>query len=295
MRKVAIAACSIVFLLPFAAHAVDIDYPALGVKLTALPASAKTVYAQERFKGYEAQASFGPTTKVQIFRFDESVRDGNIADPAYRDALLKQFGIQPGSSGTQLVATVAGRPAWVVGASQQLVPGAVMAYYCNYYLVVSQHFYWIDISAFGAPKAASSDFDAAATNIATGLVFEPVRPQPEKPLAPGEMPAFLMGNAPWHYPDSARRLGEQGVVKVEFTIGGDGTAQDVKVTSNAGADLAQVAVSMLKDGGFKVPQGWQQSAQTFTMEWHFKLDCPASGSSPEDLNPQVMTMCASVR
>jgi TonB family protein len=295
MWKAVIAACSIGLLLPVAAWAADIDYPALGIKLTALPDGAKTVYVQERVKGYEAQTSFGPNTRIQIFRFDAPVSDGNIADPAYRNALLTQAGIQPGSGGTQMLATVAGRAAWVVGGSQQLAPGMV-AYYCNYYVVVSQHLYWIDISAFGSPKQANSNFDAAATNIATRLVFETVQPQPEKALAPGEMPPFLMGSSSWRYPDRARRVGEQGIVKLEFAIGGDGTAQGVKVASNdAGPDLAQVAISMLKDGGFKVPQGWQQSTSSFTMEWHFKLSCPRTGgSSPEDLDPRVITVCGSV-
>lgn len=96
MKKSAVVACWIAALVsPFAAHAMSLDYPALGVKLTNLPDSAKSFGFQELLREDVVGIQFDERTSAMIFRHDETVPQGNIADEGYRDALFKQLGIHP--------------------------------------------------------------------------------------------------------------------------------------------------------------------------------------------------------
>ena len=299
MQKTAvIVACWLTCLSPLAAHAVDVDYPDLGVKLTNLPASAKAGRVGESLQGYSVQILFGDeTTSADIYRFDEAVPEGNIADKSYRKTLNKQLGVPEAGAPINKPVTIAGQSGWMTGFAQGFGPMAV--YRCSFYLVVGQHLYRIAVSATGKKQAAASSFNAAAQAIASGLVFEPVERQPDKPLAPGELPPFLMGRqvGPF-YPDRARRIGEAGIVMLKFNIDGRGAIQDVRAGPEANADLAQAAESMLQNGRFKVPQGWEQSGgskQSFTMEFRYYLSCPPDHPLP-DLVPgaQGETICGSV-
>ena len=109
------------------------------------------------------------------------------------------------------------------------------------------------------------------------------------------MPKFLMGPTMDHYPDRERLLGEQGVVDLEFSVDSAGVAQGVKFTNHARSDFSTVAVSMLRAGRFKVPQGWGQSdasKQLFTMEFRFGLNCPANLPPSKVPSSHVITICA---
>jgi hypothetical protein len=295
MQKTAlIAACWLTFLLPASVQAVDFDYPALGAKLTNLPAGAKSLGLNELLNEDLVEIQFGGTTSARISRRDETVSQGNIADDGYRDALFKQLGIQPTGRALPVV-LIAGRPAWGTGYVQ--VFGPLITYQCTFYLVLGGHLYQIAVFAGGKASAARKSFETAAKEITSGLVFEPVQPLPDKPLAAGEMPKFLPAPATTaYYPDYERRIGEQGVVDVEFSIDGRGAAQDLKVTNEANRDFAKRAVGFVSSGGFKIPPGWQQSSaskQSFTMEFRFELHCPAT-LVPSKLPPeQVITICGS--
>jgi TonB family protein len=294
-KAAAVAACSIAFLLPVTTYAVNFDYPTLGLKLTGLPENAKSLGVHELLKEDQVEILFGGRTSALISRRDEPVPQGTIADKGYRDALLKQLGIHPKGGALPLV-LIAGQPAWGTGYAERF--GPLMTYQCAFYLVVGAHVYEISISTVGEAGPASASFDTAAKEVTSGLVFEPVQPPVEKPLAPGEMPEFLMGSSMDYYPDRERRLGEQGVVDVEFAIDGRGAAEDVKIRNHANRDFSNLALSMLRSGGFKIPQGWEQSGaskQSFTMEFRFGLDCPAKlPPSKLKLPPQqVITICSS--
>lgn len=222
-KTAVIAACWLTFLSPLAAHAVDVDYPDLGVKLTNLPQSAKAGRVGESLQGYSARILFGDeATSAEIYRFDEAVPEGSITDKSYREALNKQLGVPETEAPINKPVTLAGQLAWMTGFAQGFGPMAV--YRCSFYLVVGQHLYQLAVSATGKKQAAASSFNAAAQAIASGLVFEPVERQPDKPLAPGELPPFLMGRqlGPF-YPERARRLGEAGIVMLKFNIDGRGS------------------------------------------------------------------------
>lgn len=297
-KRAAIAVCWIAFLLPAQAPAMDLDYPALGLKLTHLPDGAKSSGVGERLMEDQVQILFAGNTSATISRLDEPVPQGNIADEKYRDALLKQLGIH--LSGRALpVVLIGGQPAWGNGYTEQF--GSITTYQCFFYLVVGAHFYEITIRAAGdKPDPTSASFDAAANDIISDLAFEPVQPLPEKPLAAGEMPKFLMGSSTDdYYPDRARALGEQGVVDVEFSIDGSGAAQGVKVTNHAYRDLSDAALSMLRASGFKIPQGWEQSGASkgfFTMEFRFELtpdgSCPPTQPPRRPPIAEVLTTCS---
>jgi TonB family protein len=280
------------FLSPLAARATDVEYPSLGIKLTNLPNNAKGLGVQERLKEDQVQILFGGNTSALISRLDEPVPQGDIADKGYRDALLKQLGIHPRGGALPMV-LIASQPAWGTGYAQHF--GPLTAYRCAFYLVVGGHLYEIAVSAVGEGQPTQASFDTAAREVTSGLVFEPVQPLPEKPLAPGEMPRFLMGSAVEdYYPNRERRLGEQGVVDVEFSIDGQGVAQGVKVTNRANRNFSGVAVTMLKSGGFKIPRGWEQTGgpkRSFTMEIRFGLNCPTTFPPSNLPDAQVITIC----
>jgi TonB family protein len=296
MRNIVIAAYWIALVLPVAVRAMDADYPAIGIKVTSLPASATSLGVSEQFKGYQAEVLLGPGAMIRMLRLDGPAPEGNMEDKGYRDALLKQFDIPTAGGGIHGVTNVSGRLAWVWSSVARI--GPMLAYRCNYYLVIDQHLDEIMITAAGRAKAAQATFDAAAKVIASGLVFEAAQRPPERALAPGELPPFLVGGAGAPpYSDRARRLGEQGEVHLEFNIDGVGKAQAVKVVDNAGPDLASVALTMLKRGSFKVPQTWEQIGgpkETFRMEFRFRLSCPLVRPSLEQPDPHVVTICASL-
>ncbi|HEY7889840.1 MAG TPA: energy transducer TonB [Steroidobacteraceae bacterium] len=297
MQKIAaISSCWMMVFSPLVTHAAALDYPALGVRLNDLPAGAKSLGVGENLRGYHVQILFDTaTTSATISRFDEAVPQGNVADEAYRKALFEQFDIHSENGSVKLV-TIAGQPAWMSGSAQRFGPMA--RYACDFYLVVGDHLYDIAVSAIGKVKPAAANFNAAAVAIVSSLAFEPVQQQPDKPLAPGELPPFLMGNQtePF-YSDRARRIGESGVVMLKFNIDGGGVARDMTVAGHANADLAESAVSMIESGRFKVPQEWEQSGgakQTFTMEFRFELSCPPAHPLPEVVpDSQVETICGS--
>lgn len=283
------------FLSPLDARAMDVEYPPLGIKLTNLPDDAKSLGFQERLREDRVQILFRGDTSALISRLDEPVPQGDITDKGYRDALFKQFGIHP-LGGALPAVLIAGQPAWGTGYAQHF--GPLTAYQCEFYLVVGGHVYEIALSAVGPEQPAQANFDTAAREVTSGLVFETVQPLPEKPLAAGEMPKFLMGSAGGdYYPDRERRLAEQGVADVQFTIDGQGAAQDIKVTNHANRDFSEVAVSMLKSGGFKIPRGWEQSdgpEQSFTMEIRFGLNCPTTFAPSKVPEAQVITICGTI-
>lgn len=297
-KTVIIMACWFAALSPLAARAADVDYPALGIKLTDLPEGAKALDVGETLQGYRARIEFGgEATSAEISRFDKAVPEGNIAESSFRGAVFKQVGILEAHGSINKLVTIAGQPAWMTGSAQGFGPKEA-AYQCYFYLVVGQHLYEIAVLAVGTKDSAESGFNAAVKTIASGLAFEPVERQPDKALAPGEMPLFLMGSQVGRlYSDRARRLGEQGIVLLEFNIDGGGVAQGVKVKDGANADLADTAKSLLKSGGFKVPQGWEQgggSKQSFTMEFRYELRCPPDHPLPEVVpDAQVETICGS--
>jgi Gram-negative bacterial TonB protein C-terminal len=296
LKTAAIVGCFLALLSSAAAPAMEMDYPALGVRLTELPADSKTLGDGDMWKGYRVRIAIDRNASIVISRFDQVVSQGNLADKGYRDALRNQLDIQPVSGSVRKLVTVAGQPAWLVGSAQRVGPMAL--YQCNYLLVVDHHLYEIAISAVGESKAATSSFETAAESVGS-VVFGPVQPRAEKPLAAGEMPPFLLGNGSNHfYPDSARRLGEQGAVELKFSIDGAGSAQGVQAAGDANADLVKSAESYLADGGFKVPQGWEQSGgpkQTFTMEFRFELSCPDAHPPPQVVpEAQLVTICASI-
>ncbi len=167
-----------------------------------------------------------------------------------------------------------------------------------FYLVVGEHLYEIAVSAIGEQWSARKRLNAAAKEVTSGLAFELVQPLPEKPLAPGEMPKFLMESlTTQYYPLAELSVGGQAAVAVEFSIDGRGTAQGVRVTNHPTPDFSKAAVSILRSGGFNIPETWEQSGaskQSFMMEFRFGLGVGCNTILPPSKLParQVVTICA---
>ncbi|MBW4051746.1 MAG: hypothetical protein HIU85_09815 [Proteobacteria bacterium] len=299
MRKISvIVACWLTLLSSAAARAAEADFPALGVRLTDLPAEARSLGVGETLKAYDVEIQFGRIASARISRYDEALPSGDIGQKAYRDALFSRLGVHRANGTLHRLVAIAGHPAWAIAAAQRLGPIAV--YDSSYYLIVRRHLYEITISAAGKAQPANSSFDSVSNAIASGIVFEPVQRPPEKPLAPGQMPRFLMGSqAAAFYPPRELRAERHGIVELTFNIDGDGAARDLKVAGDANQNFARVALSMLKDGGFKIPPGWLQSGgpkEKFTMEFRFELTCPAAHPLPKLVpQAQLVTLCGSNR
>ncbi|MFT4100663.1 MAG: energy transducer TonB [Burkholderiaceae bacterium] len=117
-------------------------------------------------------------------------------------------------------------------------------------------------SAPVASKIADTPVAAAAAD--PGPVHEPPRAD-----------ASWSGNVPPPYPALARRLGEQGEVRLDIQISPEGTVMDIKLKRSSGSSLLdQTAMDTVRKWRFKpATVGGQAVAEWYyNWRWVFKLE-----------------------
>ena len=281
-------------LLPLATFADVIDIPALGVRFTDMPAGVANQSAIERPSGYEWQGRLG-AAYLRVYRGDESVSPGStVLDSNYRATLEARHRTPLKSAmGTGTASTVAGRPAWIVRELRSLGQARL----CDWlaYVIVDEHLYTLTVSALGQ-SGTPPEFDSLVKAM-SGVQFEPIQRTPSPPFKSGEMPRFLLSGDQF-YPPKAKRLDEQGVVGVAFSIDGRGHARDLKLLYADAQDLIPSAAEWLEDGIFRVPSNWEETAsdkQRFFLELQFRIltgNVPCSHSpSAHNAEAQVIAIC----
>jgi hypothetical protein len=104
------------------------------------------------------------------------------------------------------------------------------------------------------------------------------------------------------YPAPARRLGEEGIVDVEFSIVSAGHARDVRQLYASAPDLGSHIPEYLKGAVFRVPANWEQTGsqnERYTLEFRFALS-PAQGcggvstTEPRIANAIVIAVCGAL-
>ena len=96
------------------------------------------------------------------------------------------------------------------------------------------------ITAPGAPREAG----------AAGPAREPAAPAPQR-VGP-RLDASWSGNSPPPYPAMARRLGDQGEVRLDIHVGADGSVLDVKLRKSSGSQLLdRTAIDTVKKWRFR--------------------------------------------
>lgn len=298
-----ILAVLLLVLLPAVSRADVVEVPELGVKFSALPSGVSPFKVVERAAGYEAMAHLG-IFSLSIYRLEEPVPAGaDLRDARYRATLETTLGIRAGSLKQGETRRVGNEQGWTIPRPMTVQIGAATFYSWWIYAIGNQHVYRLSVSG-GGPTAAE-EFRSLLEGIYS-VAFEPVqraeRPAPELAASvPGKMPRFVAGvNDDDLYPSTARRLGEQGPVDIEFSIDSRGHVQDVRQTYAAVHDFSAHAVQALNSGVFRVPTDWEATGSQklrFTMEFQLSLvgpgqTCPGK-QTPRVADAYVVAICGS--
>src|SRR5438309_398808 len=106
---------ALAFCVPVMGHANEVDVPELGIKFFDLPSSASTPQVNERPAGYEATVYMGEfATSLSIYRQENPVSPGSIADAAYRASLQTEFDDNSEWKGKGTLTAVDGHDAWTI-------------------------------------------------------------------------------------------------------------------------------------------------------------------------------------
>lgn len=161
---------ALLLLWPLLALANDVDVPALGVRLTALPDNASQPLVSTHGDGHEATTRLG-SAQLNIFRDDGPAPAGSdVAEPSYRAILDAKFPDSVKSKLQGAPTAVGGHPAWTVVDARE--EGSLTTYTCVTYVIVDQHLYRLLVSA--APAAVRPpEFDALVRAL-SGIQFEQV-------------------------------------------------------------------------------------------------------------------------
>jgi Gram-negative bacterial TonB protein C-terminal len=103
------------------------------------------------------------------------------------------------------------------------------------------------------------------------------------------------------YSAVARRLNEEGIVDVEYSVDGNGHARDVKEVYASSPHLGSQIPEYLKSAKFGVPANWEQTGSQnarYTLEFRFALGPPqgcsaTSGAAPRNPEARVISVCGS--
>jgi hypothetical protein len=176
MRRFSLLSLAAALLLPFAAHADDIDIPELGVRLTKLPSGAgqpQVTQISQQPAGYDALVRLG-VAALNIYREDEPVPvDSDVADPRYRAQLDHRYpsGIESKTVGAPT--SIGGHSAWTVVDARERGSSDLTQYTCLSYVIVDQHLYRLAVTADGSPRRPP-EFDGLVKAL-SGVTFELVR------------------------------------------------------------------------------------------------------------------------
>jgi protein TonB len=87
--------------------------------------------------------------------------------------------------------------------------------------------------------------------------------------------ASWSGNAPPPYPAMARRMGEEGEVRLDVHVGTDGSVIEVRLKKSSGSQLLdQTAIDTVKKWRFKpaTVDGRPVAEWYYNWKWVFKLE-----------------------
>jgi len=122
-----------------------------------------------------------------------------------------------------------------------------------------------------APRVADA---ASAPRDVPRVVAAPATPVPPARTGP-RADASWAGNAPPPYPAMARRLGEEGEVRLDVHVSQDGGVTEVKLKKSSGSALLdQTAIETVKKWRFKpaTVDGRPVDEWYYNWKWVFKLE-----------------------
>ena len=285
-------------LAPFAATANPLDIPEVGVRIPDVPAGASAPKVTDELIGHIATFKVGQVS-VAILRLLEPVPAGaSVADRRYRSSVREYLVDNLHPTPHEEPTTIAGHEAWSACGAEARGDSAVN-WHCAYYLISDQHLYKLSVFAFAPQKPP--EFDSAVRAL-YGISFEPVRSPVGADGAPVVLPrkpVFKWSqehmSRDW-YPSGARSHGSQGVVDVEFSIDGEGRAEDLRVTYATSEDLTGKVGDFMRGLRFRVPSGWEASpsrALRFTLESQFALQPCHFPADTRVADALVVTVCSS--
>lgn len=126
------------------------------------------------------------------------------------------------------------------------------------------------VAAEPAPPAAP-----AAAKVAEVAAPPPAPPNPEPVREPPRADASWSGNTPPPYPALARRMGEQGEVRLDIQVAMDGTVSDIRLKVSSGSTLLdQTAMETVRKWRFRpATVGGKAVAEWYhNWRWVFKLE-----------------------
>jgi len=267
-----------------------------------MPTGATAPRVEDNLISYTAGFRVG-VAHASIQRLLEPAPEGaSVTDRRFRsnmrDYLVDDMAATPHEEPT----SIAGLPGWSACGAETTSDSGVN-WHCAYYLVSGQHFYRLGVHALSPQKPP--EFDAVVRAL-YGVSFVPARSpvgSDGRPAALPRKPIYRIKqgdlNQDW-YPAAARSRGSQGVVDVEFSIDGQGRAQDLRVTYATSSDLTSRAGDFVRLMHFRVPSGWEASgarAARFTFESQYAIE--TSGSSchfptdPRVADAPFVTICSS--
>ena len=285
---------------PLIAHADPLDIPEVGVRMPDVPAGASAVKVTDLLIGDVATFHVGQVN-VAIMRLLEPVPAGaSVADRRYRSSMREYLVDDLFPTRHEEPTMIAGHEAWsACGAEAQADSG--VNWHCVYYLISDQHLYKLSVNAFSSQKPP--EFDSAVRAL-YGISFEPIRSSvgtDGEPVVLPRKPVFKWERGhlsrDW-YPAGARSHGSQGVVDVEFSIDGEGRAQDLRVTYATSEDLTGKLGDFLRGLRFRMPSGWEASpsrALRFTLESQFAMQPCHFPADTRVADALVVTVCSSSR
>jgi hypothetical protein len=305
LRRANRALVALLLFCPLVGYGADLDIPEIGVYLARLPDGSTKSQLFESLDASSIGVRIGSVT-LFIQRLDDPVPAGaSVTEPAYLKALQENFGDDLGAKADGQATTVSGRAAWTLYSAVRspdlifvppIQPVARFASYtCVTYVIANEHAYRLRANATApydphAPNVRPPDFVAAVQAI-FDITFQPVvgPPASADKLARVKHPRMIVPPMDL-YPAPARRLNEEGVVDVEYSIDGNGHARDVKQLYASSPHLGTHLPEYLKSAAFRVPTTWEQTGsqnERYTMEFQFALSPPQGCSATSLAAPRI--------
>jgi hypothetical protein len=259
-------------------NAADVAIPELGVVLNGYPEEQARPRPVEGVDGFSIEVRLGNAV-FNIHRFDDPSRAAiPVTNKSYQKGESREAEKRGKKILDAVLTKIGGQDAWLITTTQKVPPFGFDFYTASATVIVDHQLVRLSAAAIEKPKE-SDDFQSVL-KLLMAVTFEPVDrsaapvPTPAND-APGKMPHFIAdAKAPLVYPAMAIRLGLQGAVDVQFTIDGQGQAQNIKIAHADHTELAGRIVQFLTLGRFHVPGDWVESgSQTlpFALEFQFAM------------------------
>jgi hypothetical protein len=263
---------------PLTAYARDIHVLDLGISMRTLPNSFSEPVVIRRPHGWGA-SSHGGWIFLDLYRQDETLTENQvISDQQYQNALRAKFEQAGQTTGKETIANVDGKTTWILlGTSKIGSRPSRPHFYCHMYLLVDRQLVRLALDSFGE-NARPKAFDEALEAM-LGSIFQPVTHLPavaDKQPPSRILPPFVYNSLP--YSEHSMKLGDEGVVDVEFSIDNSGQIYDFKQTYTDKPGLGQEIHLFLQKGVLWLPADFDKSlSQAVPMEFRYSW-----GKSPSE-------------